>query len=572
MEQPDGAWWRRSTVYQIYPKSFMDSDGDGVGDLRGITSKLDYLHALGVDVVWLCPVYPHGGVDGGYDITDYRAIAPEFGTLADWQELLAGLHARGMRLVMDLVVNHTSDRHPWFLEARSSTDSPYRDYYLWQPGRDSGPPSNWGSHFGGSAWQLDPATGESYLHLFAPEQPDLNWENPRVRREVYDLMTFWLELGIDGFRMDTINMLSKVPGYPDTAPGADYAYPLAEEHFLNGPRLLDYLREMRAEVLSRYDVMTVGETPGTTPEQAAVLTDPQTGPLDMVFQFDHMAVDKDTTSARPRWTTVPYAVPELKRVLGRWQTGLHGRGWNSLYLGNHDVPRMVSRFGDDGEHRAASAKMLATLLFTLQGTPYVYQGDELGMPNARFTSIDDYRDVDTLNLYREDVTQGGRDPAEVLAMIHAKGRDNARTPMPWTAGEHAGFTTGTPWIPLNPTYPDINAEAAVADPDSVYWYYRDLIRLRREHPAIVDGRYDDLRPTHDTLYAYLRTHAQEQLLVLLNFGGAVLDLDGVLELPANAELLIGNYTAPGEVPPGVLQPWEARVYVTRTVEETGTPG
>lgn len=570
------AWWKNSVVYQIYPRSFKDSNGDGIGDLRGITEKLDYLHTLGVDVIWLCPVYQSGGVDGGYDISDYRAIEPEFGSMRDWEDLLAGMHARGMKLIMDLVVNHTSDGHPWFVEARKSKDNPYRDYYIWREGKDGGPPSNWGSHFGGSAWQLDPQTGEYYLHLFATEQPDLNWENPQLRREVFDMMRFWLDKGIDGFRMDTINMLSKVPHFPDTAQSEDYAYPLAEEHFLNGPRLMEYLREMRTEVLDHYDTLTVGETPGVDPDGAAVFTDPQTGPLSMIFQFDHMALDKDPTSSRPRWTHVPWQLPELKRLMSRWQDGLYGRGWNSLYLSNHDIPRLVSRYGDDGQYRVQSAKLLATMLHTLQGTPYIYQGDEIGMTNAPFTSIDDYRDVDALNFYREEMERG-ESVADTLKALYNKGRDNARTPMPWDGGANGGFSTGTPWIKLNPNFEQINVQAALSDPDSIFWYYRDLIKLRRAHPAIVEGKYELLLPEHPQVYAYTRTTDAEKLLVLLNFSGEVVTLDWPLSSPAGGELLIGNYSGASQLGASrqspvasetaeavgdalKLRPWEARVY------------
>ncbi|WP_102128010.1 glycoside hydrolase family 13 protein [Deinococcus planocerae] len=557
------AWWKQSVVYQIYPRSFLDTDGDGVGDLRGITARLDYLHTLGVDVIWLCPVYPSPNDDGGYDISDYRGIQPEFGTMADFDALLAGLHARGMRLVMDLVVNHTSDEHPWFVESRRSKDNPYRDFYLWRPGKGGGPPNNWGSHFGGSAWKYDPRTDEYFLHLFSERQPDLNWENPRVREEVHDLMRFWLDKGVDGFRMDTINMLSKAPDFPEGTARGDH--PLAEEHFLNGPRLFAYLREMKDRVLSGYDVLTVGETPGVSPELGLAYTDAAQGVLSMIFQFDHMALDKDPGHPTPRWTHVPWSLAELREVTTRWQRALHGQGWNSLYLSNHDVPRMVSRFGDDGEHRVASAKLLATFLHTLEGTPYVYQGDEIGMTNVRFPSIEAYRDVDTLNFYRERVTEGGHSPEETLALIHAKGRDNARTPMQWDASPNAGFTTGIPWIGVNPNHTEINVEAALRDPNSVFWYLRDLIRLRRTYPVIVEGRYDLLLPDHPTVYAYTRTTGGEQLLVLLNFSRETVRLAWPLDSPPSpsTRLLLANYAAPGGPEQCLtLRPYEARVYLT----------
>ena len=556
-------WWKRSVVYQIYPRSFFDSDGDGVGDLRGITAKLDYLQTLGVDVVWLCPVYESPNDDGGYDISDYRAILPEFGTMADWDDLLAGMHARGIRLIMDLVVNHTSDEHPWFTEARKSKDNPYRDFYIWRPpAQDGGEPNNWGSHFGGSAWKFDAQTGEYFLHLFSERQPDLNWDNPRVRDEVFDMMRWWLDKGIDGFRMDTVNMLSKPPELPQASTRAGERYPLAEEHFLNGPRLFEYLGEMKRRVLSDYDVLTVGETPGVSPEQGVAFTHEKDGVLTMIFQFDHMALDKDEADPEPRWTHTPWALAELRDITTRWQTALHGQGWNSLYLSNHDVPRLVSRFGDDGEHRVASAKLLATFLHTLQGTPYIYQGDEIGMTNVQFGRIEDYRDVDALNLYRDRVTGGGGDPEATLKAIHLKGRDNARTPMQWNASENAGFTTGTPWIGVNPNFPEINVEAALADPQSVFWYYRDLIRLRRESPALIEGRYDLLLPGHPQVYAYTRSTPEQQYLILLNFSRQDAALPWpVAGTPLDAELLLGNLGEAAETTLDLkLRPWEARIY------------
>ncbi|MBB5234140.1 glycoside hydrolase family 13 protein [Deinococcus budaensis] len=557
-------WWKESVVYQIYPRSFRDSNGDGIGDLRGITGKLDYLQQLGVDVLWLCPIYDSPNDDGGYDIRDYCAILPEFGTMRDFDDLLADVHARGMKLIMDLVVNHTSDEHPWFQAARSSRDSLFRDYYIWRPGRHGGPPNNWASHFGGSAWTYDETTDEYYLHLFSTRQPDLNWENPRVREDIYAMMRFWLEKGVDGWRMDTINMLSKPPELPDAAPRAGQAYILAEEHFLNGPRLMEYLREMRDRVLSPYDVLTVGETPGVTPELGAAYTHETEGVLSMLFQFEHMGLDSDPTHPTPKWTKVPWALSDLKRITTRWQQALHGQGWNSLYLSNHDVPRLVSRFGDDGAYRVPSAKLLATFLHTLQGTPYVYQGDEIGMTNVQFSRIEEYRDIDALNHYQEQVVERHRDPAEVLRDIHAKGRDNARTPMHWDASPHAGFTTGTPWIGVNPNHTEINVEAALRDPDSIFWYVRDLIRLRRTHRVMVDGRYDLHLPDHPSIYAYTRTDEHQQMLVVLNFSAApvVVDVPQEVRRPAT-RLLLANYLAPGHLEPTLeLRAFEARVYLT----------
>ncbi|QJC50791.1 alpha-glucosidase [Paenibacillus albicereus] len=493
------AWWKESVVYQIYPRSFQDSDGDGIGDIPGILSRLDYLEELGVDVVWLCPVYESPNDDNGYDISHYRRIMKEFGTMRDWEKLLEGLHARGMKLIMDLVVNHTSDEHAWFAEARLSKDSPYRDYYIWRDGRDGREPNDWSSFFSGSAWKYDEAAGQYYLHLFSQRQPDLNWDNPKVRREVYDMMTWWLDKGIDGFRMDVINLISKAPGLPDA--GGDGRYSFGGEHFMNGPRVHEHLQEMNREVLSRYDVMTVGETPGVTPEEAANYVGEERGELNMVFQFEHMDLD----SGHDKWDVRPWKLRDFKAVMGKWQRGLAGKGWNSLYLNNHDQPRMVSRFGDDGRYRKESAKLLGTLLHTLQGTPYIYQGEELGMTNVRFGGIEHYRDIETLNMHREHL-EGGRDERDILQGIYAKGRDNARTPMQWDASAQAGFTSGEPWIAVNPNYTDINAEESRRDPDSIFHYYRRLIELRRAHvDAIVYGRFEELLEEHEAAYVYTRT-------------------------------------------------------------------
>ncbi len=557
------AWWKESVVYQIYPRSFCDSNGDGVGDLQGIIRKLDYLKELGIDVIWLCPVYRSPNDDNGYDISDYRDIMPEFGTLADWEELLAGMHRRGIKLVMDLVVNHTSDEHPWFIESRSSQDSPYRDYYVWRPPKDGREPNNWVSHFSGSAWQYDEATGEYYLHLFSPKQPDLNWENAEVRRAVYDLMRFWLDKGIDGFRMDVINMISKTPGLPDATPVTSDRYQYGGEHFLNGPRLLEFLAEMKAEVLSKYDILTVGETPGVTTQHALGLTGEQDGALSMVFQFEHMHLDAAPEAGSSRRTIRKWRLTELKQIMSRWQRDLEGRGWNSIYLGNHDQPRPVSRFGDDGPYRVESAKMLATFVHMLQGTPYVYQGEEIGMTNVAFETIDDYRDIQTLNLYREMVDEKGLSPEELMPIVHAKSRDNARTPMQWDAGPNAGFTTGTPWIKVNPNYTEINVEQSLADPNSVFYYYRELIQLRKANPVIVHGAYDLLLDDDEAIYAFTRTLAHDRLLIILNFTGdtPVFSLPGDLKFSGKA-LLISNYPVDEAQPlrAMTLRPYEARVY------------
>jgi oligo-1,6-glucosidase len=556
-------WWKESVVYQIYPRSFCDSDGDGIGDLRGIIAKLDYLKELGVDVVWLSPVYQSPNDDNGYDISDYQAIMAEFGTMADWEEMLAGMHARGIRLIMDLVVNHTSDEHAWFVESRSSVDSPRRDYYIWRPGRpDGGAPNNWGSFFSGSAWQRDEATGEYYLHLFSTKQPDLNWENPAVRADIYAMMHWWLQKGIDGFRMDVINMISKVPGLPDAPdPAGAGGYHFGGQYFMNGPRLLEFLGEMKREVLDHYDIFTVGETPLVTTEHGISLTHAEHGPLNMLFQFEHMDIDSEPGAGK--WTRKRFDLLDLKSVITRWQKDLEGQGWNSLYLANHDQPRAVSRFGDDGRYRVESAKLLATFLHMLQGTPYVYQGEEIGMTNVSFPSIDDYRDIETLNMYRGVVEERGADPQAVLEVIHAKSRDNARTPMQWDASPNAGFSSGRPWLAVNPNYETINVAADRAAPDSIFAYYQRLIRLRKAHPIIVHGAYDLLLDAHEQIYAFTRTLGDERWLVILNFSAdtPVFALPTVIAF-ASHDLVISNYAVdPAEdIRRLTLRPYEARVY------------
>ena len=562
-------WWKESVVYQIWPRSFADGDGDGIGDLAGITSRLDYLAALGVDVLWLSPVYPSPQDDAGYDISDYRDIDPTFGSLEQFDALLGAVHERGMKLVMDLVVNHTSDEHPWFVESRSSTDNPKRDWYWWRPPRDGmgagdpgAEPNNWGSIFSGSAWELDDNTGEYYLHLFSRKQPDLNWENPEVRRAVYSMMRWWLDRGIDGFRMDVINFISKDTALPDGRVRDGGLYGDGMPHFVDGPRIHEFLQEMHREVFAgREGLVTVGEMPGVTVEEAKLYTDPARREVDMVFQFEHVQVDHGET----RWDVHPLRLRDLKAVLGRWQAGLAEVGWNSLYWNNHDQPRVVSRFGDDGEHRVRSAKMLATVLHLHRGTPYVYQGEELGMTNAPFDSIGDFRDIQSLNHYAEAVGTGA-DPEAVLEALRVSGRDNARTPMQWDDTENAGFTTGTPWIAVNPNHKEINAQAAFADDDSVFHHYRRLIELRRTEPAVAHGDFHMLLADHDQVYAFTRRHGTTELLVLANFSGEPV----TIEVPdadrwQAAELVLANYpvdTAENLREP-TLRPFEACVYRLR---------
>lgn len=566
---PDSAWWKQSVVYQVYPRSFCDGNGDGVGDLRGLIGKLDYLQALGVDVVWLSPVYQSPNDDNGYDISDYRRIMTEFGSMADFDALLAAMHQRGLKLMMDLVVNHSSDEHAWFREARQSRDNPYHDYYIWrEPRADGSPPNNWEAAFQGSVWAWNEPTGEYYLHMFSPKQPDLNWENPRLRAEVHDLMRFWLDKGVDGFRMDVINMISK----PWQADGSLPDAPVVRQGFLqpgfaltcNGPRLLEFLREMRREVLDHYDTITVGEAPMATTRQGVEITNPQDGALDMLFQFEHMDLDSVGGHVNGKWALKPLDLRDLKATLSRWQDALAGQGWNSLYLSNHDQPRPVSRFGDDRQYRVESAKMLGTFLHFLQGTPYVYQGEELGMSNVHFASIDDYRDIETLNHYRVAVHERGEDPAQVMAAIHAKSRDNARTPMPWDAGPNAGFSTGRPWLALNPNYREVNAAQALADPHSVFHHYRRLIALRKTHAVVVHGRYELLLAKHPEIYAYLRSLNGTRLLVVCNFGRGTPQFSLPSEIETQGqELLIANYAVDpcDDLRSLTLRPYEARAYL-----------
>jgi oligo-1,6-glucosidase len=558
MAQP---WWQSAVVYQIYPRSFADSDGDGIGDLRGIERRLDHLAELGVDVIWLSPIYPSPQDDAGYDISDYEDVDPTFGTLADFDRLLEAARARGLRIVMDLVVNHTSDEHPWFAQSRASTEHPKRDWYWWRPPRagmaagDPGAePTNWESFFSGPAWELDRASGEYYLHLFSRKQPDLNWENPEVREAVYALMRRWLDRGVAGFRMDVINLISKDPALPDGAPLR--GGPLGDGHpfVLNGPRIHEFLAEMHREVFETHGggLLNVGEMPGVTVEQARRYTDPARREVDMVFQFEHVQLDQGAS----KWDVRPLRLLDLKASLGRWQAGLADVGWNSLYWNNHDQPRAVSRFGDDRRHRVRSAKALGTVLHLHRGTPYVYQGEELGMTNAPFDSIEAFRDIESRNHYAHAVAAGD-DPAEVLAALRTMGRDNARTPMQWDASEHAGFTTGTPWIPVNPNHAEINAEAARADPDSVFHHYRRLIALRHDEPAVVHGDFTMLLGEHEQVYAFTRRFERTELLVLANLSGA----PAAVELPAGwdgAELVLANVDEP--FAGGELAPWEALLY------------
>lgn len=535
-------WWKTSVAYQIYPRSFCDSNGDGVGDLRGILSKLDYLASLGIGMLWLCPVYASPNDDNGYDIADYEAIQPEFGTLEDWIALRDGLHARGIRLVMDLVANHSSDEHAWFVESRAAKDSAKRDWYIWRPpAPDGGPPNDWQSVFGGPAWEYDAASGEYYLHLFTRKQPDLNWANPQFRDALFAMMRRWVELGIEGFRMDVINLISKPDGLPNG--GMDQS--------LNGPRLRDYLAEMRRQVFAGTDLVTIGETPGMPLELAREITDERAPLLDMQFHFEH--VDLDHAAGASKWDSTPMTMPALRATLSRWQEGMEPHGWNSLYLGNHDQPRAVSRYGDDGRYRLESAKLLMTLLLTLKGTPFIYQGDEIGMANVAFDSIDDYRDIETLNAWRWLTGERGLDAATALAMIRKKSRDNARTPMQWSAAPNAGFSSAASWIGVNRDFAQVNVAASEDDPDSVLHYTRRLIALRRQSPALLHGRYRLLEAEHPALWVFERATTASRCVVALNFSASH------QALPADVRGLTPVFGKLADSSADNLAPWEARI-------------
>ncbi len=543
-------WWTSAVVYQVYPRSFADSDGDGIGDLGGIRGRLDYLAELGVDALWLSPVYPSPQHDNGYDISDYQEIEPVFGDLAEFDLLLEEAHDRGIKIVMDLVVNHTSDEHAWFRESRSSLTNPKRDWYWWRkPPADGGPPNGWGSAFSGPAWTLDEPTGEYYLHLFAKQQPDLNWENLEVRLAVYSMMNWWLDRGVDGFRMDVINFIAKQVDLIDgPAPATGGGSP-------TGPQIHDYLQEMREAVFAGRtgQYLTVGEMPGVATGDAVLFTDPARGEVDMIFQFEHVGLDQGEN----KFDVLPRSLSALKKNLAHWQDGLAGTGWNSLYLNNHDQPRLVSRFGNDTVWRYESATLWALVLHLHRGTPYIYQGEEIGMTNVRFDSIDDYRDLESLNHYREAVDEFDLDPGSVLAGVQTMSRDNARTPMQWDASAQAGFTTATPWLPVNPNHTEINAAADRAAERSVFRFYQRLIALRHENPVVALGAFTLLEPEHEQLYAFTRHLGDETLLVVANASddplGALLPVD-----VAGAELVLGNYPAPGDG--AALAPWEARLY------------
>ena len=548
-------WWKESVVYQIYPKSFKDSNGDGIGDIRGIIEKLDYLKELGVNVLWISPMLESPQDDNGYDISDYRKIYKDYGTMEDYETLLAEAHKRGIKILMDLVVNHTSDEHKWFIESRKSTDNPYRDYYIWRPAKEDGSlPNNWGSCFSGPAWEYDKTTDMYFLHLFSKKQPDLNWDNPAVRQDVFDMMNWWLKKGVDGFRMDVISLISKEPGLPDKEPGINgYA---TFNVSANGPHVHEYLQEMRQKALNNADTITVGECSGVTLEEAKKYARSDEKELNMVFQFEHVEIGGGDYG---KWTTERYDFKEFKKIMIKWQEELAGKAWNSLFLGNHDQPRSVSRFGNDNPaYRDISAKMLATCLHMMQGTPYVYQGEELGMTNVYFDKLEDYRDIESLHYFTELTETGRLTPEYMMKCLMLRSRDNARTPMQWDTSAGAGFTTGEPWIKVNPNYQQINAADQLKDPDSVFHYYQKLIALRKEKDIIVYGEFEPLCREDDQIFAYTRKLDEERLLTVCNFS----EQSAEFEVPAEFEgsrCLITNLDRKVFAGKVVLKPYEAFV-------------
>ncbi|MBX2898850.1 MAG: alpha-glucosidase [Cyclobacteriaceae bacterium] len=544
------AWWKEAVVYQIYPRSFKDSNADGIGDLRGVIEKLDYIQSLGVDAVWLNPIFKSPNDDGGYDISDYYALQPEFGTMVDFDDLLAGLHQRKLKLIIDLVLNHSSDEHEWFQLSRQGK-KPYTDFYFWKPGTPDAPPNNWPSFFGGSAWQWDAGAGKYYLHLFSKKQPDLNWETPALRQELYKVMRYWLDKGVDGLRLDVISAISKRTDFPNT--DTDDFNETIRKYYANGPRLREFIAEARTEVWNKYDVMTVGEGPGITPQNALEFLHPQQG-LNMLFHFGHMFLDQGPGG---RFDPIPWTMKEFKQVFETWNATFQQAGWGSVFLGNHDFPRMVSRWGNDTLYRQESSKLLCTLLLTMPGTPFIYMGDEIGMTNTTLTSMAASLDVETQNGWVQ-ARASGIPEAEFLKYANYAGRDNARTPVQWTADSHAGFSTARPWMPVNANYAQVNVAQQQADPQSTLTYFKNLTQLRKRHRVLTHGSYKSIETTHQQLFAYEREWQQEKLLVVLNFSDQVVNLPN--EVTAYPACLISNYPA---VNPELLQPWEARIYTNK---------
>ena len=535
-------WWKSAVIYQIYPRSFQDTNGDGFGDFQGIIKRLPYLEKLGIDCIWLCPVYRSPQDDNGYDISDYCDVDPMFGTMADMEELIGKAREHGIYIVMDLVLNHSSDEHKWFIEAKKSRENPYHDYYVWRDGKEGVLPNDMKAAFGGSAWEWVPEVEQYYFHQFSVKQPDLNWENPKLRQELWDIINFWIDKGVGGFRLDVIDLVGKVPDEKITS---------------NGPKLHEYIKEMTAHTFVRDNLISVGETWSATPEIAKLYSNPDGSELSMVFQFEHICLDQQ--EGKEKWDLAPLPFHKFKEVWNKWQTELYGCGWNSRFWDNHDLPRIVSRWGDEGQYREESAKMLATLLHGMQGTPYIYQGEELGMTNVKY-ELEEYRDIELFGMYKERRAQGYTHE-ELMESIYAKTRDNARTPMQWDTTEQAGFTTGKPWMKVNPNYTEINAAEQVDCEDSIFNYYRKLIQLRKELPVLTDGKFTMLDMDHDQIFAYLRDNGEDKLLVVCNFYGNTVDY-AVSEKAEDLELLIGNYTEEN-MQTDVLRPYEARIYRIR---------
>lgn len=557
MRSSERIWWKEGIVYQIYPRSFYDSNGDGIGDLQGIIKKLDYIKKLGIDIIWLNPVYQSPNDDMGYDISDYHKINPEYGHLSDMDQLIEEIHNRGMKLIMDLVINHTSSEHPWFMESKKSKDNLYRDFYIWRQGENGKEPNNWASFFEGSAWKYEPSTGEYYLHLFTEKQVDLNWENPRMREKIYSMMKWWLDKKIDGFRLDVINMISKDSQLPSVQTEGQEQYGNGRQYFVNGPKVHEYLQEMNREIFQHYDIMTVGECPATPIEEAVKYVDQSRNELNMIFKFEHVGIDQ----THHFFSYQQWKLSELKKIFTRWQNGLKD-GWNSIYLMNHDQPRTVTRFGNDKEYRAESAKMLATFYLSLKGTPFIYQGDEIGMTNVAFKRIEDYRDVATINYYRETVKQG-QNHEQIMKNIHFKSRDNSRTPMQWDDSKNSGFSSAPPWLQVNPNYPTINVTHSLKNPHSIFHYYQKMITLRKKYLTLVYGDYQIINENDESIYAYFRKSENDQLLIILNFTNKKCGFTiPQTFFQKNPQLLITNYQdiVKLEQPKIQLKPYESRIY------------
>ncbi|MFD2616485.1 glycoside hydrolase family 13 protein [Terrilactibacillus laevilacticus] len=545
-------WWKEAVAYQIYPRSFMDSNGDGIGDIQGVISKLDYLKDLGIDVIWICPIYRSPNDDNGYDISDYKGILPEFGTMADFDQLLQEVHERGMKLIMDLVINHTSDEHPWFIESRSSKNNPYRDYYIWRRGKNGKEPNNWESIFGGSAWEYDEKTKEYFLHVFSKKQPDLNWENSIVRRELYGMVNGWLEKGIDGFRIDAISHIKKVKGLPDLPNPKKKRYVPSFDGHMNREGIDVFLEELKRETFDHYNIMTVGEANGVKVEQAEEWVGEENGYFDMIFQFDHLGLWGKGAGGK-------LDIIALKKTLTKWQKGLENIGWNALFLENHDQPRSVSTWGNSENYWDMSAKALATLYFLMQGTPFIYQGQEIGMTNVKFPSIDDYNDIAIKNLYQHEKEEG-KSHQEIMEMIWKNGRDNSRTPIQWNKEKNAGFTKGQPWLKVNPNYQEINVASEIKDPESIYHFYKSLINLRKENDTLIYGKYDLILDDHQDIYAYMRTLGKDTIVIIVNLFDKKVEIDLSKCLSFDSlEWLLGNVKEE-LIEENIFQPYEARVY------------